>query len=629
MRIPFTHGRLPIYEIEDEIVRKLTAIRRLVLQAPTGSGKSTQVPQILLKHGLLANGQVVILQPRRLAARLLASRVAKELGVEIGHEVGYQIRFEYVTSGATRIKFETEGVLLRQLIDDPAFTGIQAIIFDEFHERHLYGDVTLARALDIQEQKRPDLILIVMSATLDSRALEKYLAPCAVLRSEGRMFQVDVDYLPRRLGSTAPPVWDLAADAFSQGVRGSDGGPDVLIFMPGSYEIHRTIEAVRQRPESRGYVLLPLHGELPPRDQDQAVAQYDRPKVVVATNVAETSITIEGIRLVIDSGLARIPRYDPHRGINTLFIERISQSSAEQRAGRAGRTAPGQCLRLWSKPEHSERPLQETPEIERLDLSEVVLTLKAAGIEELRSFRWLEAPPEKALNHAEDLLIDLGALKRSPDDAARTTITGLGRRMLAFPVHPRYARMLLAAEEYGCVYHACLVAALTQGRDLLVRNPGKDVLEARNELFGAQDTSDFWILTGAWRFAVENEFRIDVLRKFGIHGVTARQVGPLHDQFLHIARSEGLDAKPPKSSGTIDDEGLRKCIVIGFSDRIARMVEGTLRCDLVHGRRGTLARESVVRGYPLLVAAEIHEIGGRPDRKSTRLNSSHVKTSYA
>src|SRR5256884_2013200 len=175
------------------------------------------------------------------------------------------------------------------------------------------------------------------------------------------------------------------------------------------------------------------------------------------------------------------------------------------------------------------------------------------------------------------------------------------------------------SQEYGCVYHACLIAALTQGRDLLVRNPGKDVLEARNELFGAQDTSDFWILIGAWRFAVENEFRIDVLRKFGIHGVTARQVGPLHDQFLHIARSEGLDAKPPKSSGIIDDEGLRKCVVIGFSDRIARMVEATLRCDLVHGRRGTLARESVVRGYPLLVTAEIHEIGGAPGGKNNGL----------
>src|SRR5438094_500280 len=580
MRIRFTHDRLPIYEIEDEIVRKLAAVRPLVLQAPTGSGKSTQMPQILLKHGLLANGQVVILQPRRLAARLLASRVAKELGVEIGHEVGYQIRFENVTSGATRIKFETEGVLLRQLIDDPAFTGVQAIIFDEFHERHLYGDVTLARALDIQEQKRPDLILIVMSATLDSRALEKYLAPCAVLRSEGRMFPVDVDYLPRRLGSTAPPVWDLAADAFSQGMRGSDGGrPDVLIFMPGSYEIHRTIEA---------------------------------------------------IRLVIDSGLARIPRYDPHRGINTLFIERISQSSAEQRAGRAGRTAPGRCLRLWSKPEHSERPLQETPEIERLDLSEVVLTLKAAGIEELRSFRWLEAPPEKALNHAEELLIGLGRLKRSAGDCGRTTITGLGRRMLAFPVHPRYARMLLAAEGYDCVYHACLIAALTQGRDLLLRNPGQDVLESRREFFGAKDTSDFWILMRAWRFAVENEFRIDVLRKLGIHGVTARQVGPLHEQFLRIARDGEIRGQTPDFGSTrnsvsvpefpIDDEALRKCIVIGFSDRIARMDEATLRCELVDGRRGTLARESAARGSSLIVAAEIHEIGGRPGEVNTILS---------
>ena len=605
--------RLPIYEVEHEIIASLASTRRLVLQAPTGSGKSTQVPQMLLNHGLLGSGQVVILQPRRLAARLLASRVAKELGVELGREVGYRIRFENLTSSATRIKFETEGILLRQLIDDPTFRGIQAIIFDEFHERHLYGDITLARAVDIQEQLRPDLLLIVMSATLDTRALEKYLAPCVVVSSEGRTFPVDVDYLPRRLGSNAPPVWDLAADAFTKSVHLGDGSPDVLIFMPGSYEIHRTIEAVRQKPESKGYLLLPLHGELPPRDQDQAVAQYERSKIVVATNVAETSITIEGIRVVIDSGLARIPRYDPHRGINTLFVERISQSSAEQRAGRAGRTAPGRCFRLWSKSEHAERPLQELPEIQRLDLSEVLLTLKAAGVEDLRNFRWLEPPPEKALDHAEHLLMDLGALKQS-------SITDLGRRMLAFPVHPRYARMLLAAQEYGCVYHACLIAALTQGRDLLVRNPGKDVLEARNELFGAQDTSDFWILIGAWRFAVENEFRIDVLRKFGIHGVTARQVGPLHDQFLHIARSEGLDAKPPKSSGIIDDEGLRKCIVIGFSDRIARMVEGTLRCDLVHGRRGTLARESVVRGYPLLVTAEIHEIGGRPGEMNTVLS---------
>src|SRR5216117_1599826 len=205
---------LPIYEIEKEIVETLRKTRRLILQAPTGSGKSTQVPQMLLKHGLLGHGQVVILQPRRLAARLLASRVAHELGVELGREVGYQIRFENVTSGATRIKFETEGILLRQLIQDPALRGVQAIIFDEFHERHLYGDITLARALDIQEQKRPDLLIIVMSATLDARVLEKYLSPCAVLSSEGRVYPVTIEYLPRRLGNHPPAVWELAADAF-------------------------------------------------------------------------------------------------------------------------------------------------------------------------------------------------------------------------------------------------------------------------------------------------------------------------------------------------------------------------------------------------------------------------------
>src|SRR5262245_31877409 len=413
--------RLPIFDLEQDIVAALRATKRLVLQAPTGSGKSTQVPQMLLGHGLLDTGQVVILQPRRLAARLLAARVARELEVELGREVGYQVRFENATSDATRIKFETEGILLRQLIQNPALTGIQALIFDEFHERHLYGDITLARALDVQEQSRPDLLIVVMSATLDAGALEAYLSPCAVVTSEGRTFPVNVDYLPHRLGSKAPPVWELAADAYSKYARAGDG--DVLIFMPGGFEINRTIEAIRHKPESKGYILLPLYGELPPRDQDAAVARYHQPKVVVATNVAETSITIDGVRLVIDSGLARIARYDPNRGINTLLVERISRSSSEQRAGRAGRTAPGRCSRLWSKPEQDERPQQELPEVKRLDLSEVILTLKAAGVEDLRKFRWLEAPSDAALNHAEELLLDLGALAH---EGHHTVITALG-----------------------------------------------------------------------------------------------------------------------------------------------------------------------------------------------------------
>ena len=661
--------RLPIYELESDIVATLRGAKRLVLQAPTGSGKSTQVPQMLFKHGLLGSGQVVILQPRRLAARLLAHRVASELGVQVGKEVGYQVRFENFTSDATRIKFETEGILLRQLIQDSTLRGVQAILFDEFHERHLYGDITLARALDIQETHRPDLLIAVMSATLDTGSLEDYLSrvdslsftggegrgegtrptsttkpsfQCGVLTSEGRNFPVHIEYLPRRLGPNPPPPWELAADAFAAHVRSGAGG-DVLVFMPGGFEISQTLETLRHTSEARGYMLLPLHGELPPRDQDAAVARYDQPKVVVSTNVAETSVTIDGVRLVIDSGLARIPRYDANRGINTLLIEKISQASADQRAGRAGRTAPGKCLRLWSQQEHDERAPRELPEIQRLDLAEVILTLKAAGVEDLRRFRWLEAPSEIALHHAEELLLDLGALKPAPPpsslspsegeragvrgqpapereparDALPTSITELGRRMLAFPVHPRYSRMLLAAQQYGCVYQACLVAALTQGRDLLLRGGGRDVAAEREDLFGDKASSDFWILMRAWNFASKNQFRVEPCRRLGIHAVTARQVGPLFEQFLRIAKDEGLDTTPRE----VKDEALQKCILIGFSDRVAhRLDQGTLRCELVHSRRGLLARESVVQDSPLFVAAEIREIEGRDGEMNTLLS---------
>src|SRR5580693_7199935 len=433
--------RLPIYEIEHDIIARLQRDQRLILSAPTGSGKSTQVPQMLLKHGLLGDGQVVVLQPRRLAARLLAARVAQELGVKLGEEVGYQIRFENCTSAKTKIRFVTEGVLLRQMIEDPKLNGVSVLIFDEFHERHLYGDITLARALDLQEQSRPNLYLVVMSATLNADELENYLsesrnstpANCSVLSSEGRQFSVDIRYAAQPSYNDKRPVWEQAAEAFSYYVN-SGGEGDVLVFMPGGFEISQTIEAIRNESASKGFILLPLHGELEPKLQDAAVARYDKRKVVVATNVAETSLTIDGVRLVIDSGLARIARYDANRGINTLLIERISQSSADQRAGRAGRTAPGICMRLWSREEHSHRPPQELPEIKRLDLAEVVLTLKAAGVENLRAFRWLEKPDEIALTHAEELLHDLGALGKGG------AITPIGRKMLAFPLHPRYSR---------------------------------------------------------------------------------------------------------------------------------------------------------------------------------------------
>jgi ATP-dependent helicase HrpB len=625
--------RLPIYEIEPAILASVREQRRVVVSAPTGSGKSTQVPQMLLDHGLLEKGQVVVLQPRRLATRLLAARVAWERKTELGREVGYQIRFENVTSPETRIRFVTEGVLLRQLTQDPRLPGVAAVIFDEFHERHLYGDITLARALALQETTRPDLKILVMSATLDVARLEEYLAPCRILESQGRTFPVTIQFADSPGYLDKRPVWDQAAEAFSQFVN-SGGAGDVLVFMPGSFEISQTLQAISNTNESRGFVLLPLHGELPPRDQDAAVARYEKRKVVVATNVAETSLTIDGVRCVIDGGLARIPRYDPQRGINTLLIDKISRASADQRAGRAGRTAPGTCLRLWTKDEHAHRAAQEMPEIKRLDLAEVVLTLKASGVEDLRTFRWLEPPDESALAHAEELLMDLGALKaRHPalhgpgtptvipeavtGQVAPLDITEVGRKMLAFPLHPRYGRMLLAAQEYGCVHQACLVAALTQGRDLLLRNVDKDAARWREDLLGEKATSDFWILMRAWNYAAQNQFRLEACRRLGLHMVTARQVGPLFEQFLDIAKREGLKVEP----GQAAEEALRKCILIGFSDRVARRVDaGTLRCELVHNRRGVLTRESAVHDSPLLVVAEVREVEGKDKAVNTLLS---------
>ena len=586
---------LPIQELREPLLSALGRQRRLILTAPTGSGKSTQVPQMLLDGGVLGNGQVVILQPRRLPARMLAAWVAKDRGVKLGDEVGYQIRFDNITSPATRIRYVTEGVLLRQMLADNHLRGISAVIFDEFHERHLYGDITLARALQIQETSRPDLIIIVMSATLEVGSLRKYLEPCELLSSQGRTFPVETEYLSTPVGDW--PVWEAAVKELERLVAQRDG--DALVFMPGAYEISRTVQAA-QAALGNKFIVLPLHGELPTNDQDAAVAQYDRRKIVVSTNVAETSLTIDGVRIVIDSGLARIPRYDPYRGINTLLVEKISRASADQRAGRAGRTAPGVCVRLWTQREHDQRSPQELPEVKRLDLSEVVLTLKASGVNDVYSFRWLEPPNRASLEHAELLLKDLGSLEN-----ATGAITELGQRMLAFPLHPRYSRMLLAAQEYGCVRQVALIAALTQGRDLLVRRQGRQVEDARDDLFGGETQSDFFVWMRAWRYADRNGFNLERCRRVGIHAQAARQVGPLFEQFLDIAKREGLDVSEKRAAG----DAIQRCVLLGFSDHVARRLDaGTLRCDLVHGRRGVLARESVVQNAPLLVTTEIREV---------------------
>jgi ATP-dependent helicase HrpB len=600
--------KLPIYALQSELVKALEIDNRIVIEAPTGSGKSTQVPQMVLDCGVAGVGEVVVLQPRRLAARLLAKRVAFERGEPLGGEVGYQVRMESYVSNKTQIRYATEGILLRQFLSDPELRGVSTIIFDEFHERHIYGDITLARALHLQK-KRPELKIIVMSATLDAGPLREYLAPCCELKSEGRMFPVEVHYSPKRIDFRHHPVWEAAADAFEKAVESGAEG-DVLIFMPGGYEIARTVEAIRAKKCARSFAVMPLHGELSARDQDAAVGECDQRKVVVATNVAETSITIDGIQIVIDSGLARIARYDPNRGIDTLLVERISRASADQRTGRAGRTAAGSCYRLWTEQEHVARPLQELPEILRHDLAEVVLTLKAGGIDDVEGFRWLEKPHPKSLKQTLTLLTDLGALDREGN------FTAVGKKMVQFPIHPRYARMLLAGEEYGCVRQACLIAALTQGRSILQRNKGKQTRGNRDDLLGEDGISDFKRLMRAWVFADKNQYRADACRKLGVHGGAARQVKPLYERFLRIAEREGLKI----NTRAPEDEKLQKCILLAFSDRVAkRRDRGTLHCEVVHGRSGDLDRDSVVRDSALIVAAEIREIEGSRDL-NVRLN---------
>ena len=598
---------LPIYAVEQRIVAAARTDRRLIFQAPTGSGKSTQVPQILLDHGLAGEGQIVILQPRRIAARMLAARVAAERGVQLGTAVGYQVRFDDHSSRATRIKFETEGILLRQMLGNPSIPHVSTIVFDEFHERHLYTDLTLGRALQVQASLRPDLRIVVMSATLDTDALERLLRPCAVLRSTGRMFPVTHEYLPPARPAKPPPPWDLAVAAFA---RIAPQYPDghVLIFMPGAYEIAQTVQRLHAASAARGWTVAPLHGELPAEQQDAAVAPSERPKVIVATNVAETSLTIDGVRAVIDSGLARVARFDPYRGINMLLVERISRAAAEQRAGRAGRTSPGLCVRLWTDAEQLDRPLREVPEIRRIDLAETLLLLKASGVDDLATFPWIDPPEAQAVAQATGVLTDLQAL--DPDTGA---LTALGRSMAAFPVHPRYSRMLLAARKFDCVPSAALVAALTQDRSLLIRRPGAMADERRNLEFGEEETSDFFLLMRAYRYAAEAGFDLRRCQTLGIHAAAARQVQRTCSYFLGLAREQqGSEQSLQVVPSAEDSAALRKCILLGFSDRVAKRLDAsTLRCGLVHNRAGTLARESVVRKSDLLVAAEVREVAVR------------------
>ena len=597
---------------------------RLVIEAPTGSGKSTQIPRMALNDGLVPNGQIVVLQPRRIAARLLARRVAQEQGVRLGEEVGYQVRFEKAVSERTRIRFVTEGILLRELLQDERLGHVGAIVFDEFHERHLYGDITLARVLEVQRLWRPDLALIVMSATLDAGRLRNYLAPCTVLKSEGRTFPVEIRHsAPRGL---TEEVWDHVArvggGVVAEAPMGRDGaGGHVLIFMPGGYEIRKTMEAVRREKWAREFEVLPLHGELTPGEQDRAVDPLGdgRRRIIVATNVAETSLTIDGVTVVLDAGLARMAQFDAGRGLNTLTVEKISQASADQRAGRAGRTAPGLCVRLWSEADHARRAAQTPPEILRMDLAEVVLTLLASGVEDLGSFRWLEAPESKALARAVELLRQLGAVEGrvAEGGVAATTaagggpgpvrLTAMGWMLVEYPLHPRYARVLEAAREAGCGEDFALLLAIIQGRALFGKSGGA----VPSQFVEGDEYSDLLPLWRAWEAARAVHFERDGCVQLGVNGLAAREAGQLAQQLCRVMK-RGAERPRVAADGGLGAEGFAKILLTGFSDQVARRTSaGSLACEVVGGRRGQIPKESLLRQAPLLVAAEMREIEGR------------------
>ncbi len=596
---------LPIWRLHARILETLTASSRLALVAATGSGKSTQVPQMILDAGLNSGKRIVVLQPRRVAARTVAARVAWERNVPLGAEVGYQVRFDDLLSSASRICFVTEGILLRWLQSDPHLSDVGAILFDEFHERNLLSDVALGLVRRLQENLRPDLKLVVMSATLDAEPVARFLDNAQILSSEGRTFPVSIrwaEYGDER------PISEQAADSVERIIHSGDTG-DILVFMPGMGEINATINALRSASLAERCAFIPLHGDLAPEDQDRAFQASPVRKIIVATNVAETSVTVDGVCHVVDSGLARIARYDADRGIQTLALEEISRASADQRSGRAGRTAPGTCWRLWTESGHLNRLPRNTPEIQRADLAEVVLLLHSLGIPRALDFEWLDAPDRPAVERAENLLRMLGAI------SAEGHLTGVGRQMLHLPMHPRYSRMLVEAARHRCVPAAALCAALTSGRDLLVR-PGRDDVHLKDarELFEGSAVSDFHTLMRAHQFARNCNFDPGQCRRYGIRFETARQVEDTYRQIISVAERHGLISSGEQLSG--DSDALPRSLLAGFPDQLAvRKDSGTLDCSIVGSRTGVLARESVVTA-PLMVVASLREVDLRGNRST-------------
>lgn len=464
---------LPVSGSLPALIDALEAHPAAVLQAPPGAGKSTLVPLALLPRSLVGAGRILMLEPRRLAARAVAQRMSQLLGEPVGTRAGYRTRLESRVSRHTRIEVITEGILTRLLQEDPALEGVACLIFDEFHERSLHADLGLALALESQQALRPDLKILVMSATLDATAVASLLGDVPVIRSEGRSFEVQTRYVARR--SEVPLELQLA-QVVRQALAEHEG--DVLCFLPGAPEIRRAqrnLEAVDLGP---GVSVLPLYGELAPAEQDAALSRApgNLRKIVLATSIAETSLTIEGVRIVVDAGLRRYAQFDPLTGMSRLETGRVSQAAADQRRGRAGRLSTGVCYRLWSEGSQASLAPQTTPEMLLADLAPLALDLACWGTQDVASLRFLDLPPPAPLAQARELLRELDAL----DEAGR--ITSHGRELARAGAHPRLAHMLVRGRELGTPALACDLAAILGERDILRAAPGSRDADIRLRL---------------------------------------------------------------------------------------------------------------------------------------------------
>jgi ATP-dependent helicase HrpB len=526
---------LPVDSILPEIVDSLKRRSNLVIEAPPGAGKTTRVPPALLE---IVSGEVVVLEPRRIAARLAARRVAWEMGEQAGETVGYQVRFDEVIGPRTRLRFVTEGVLTWRMLSNPSLGGVGAIVLDEFHERHLESDLALALLKRLQ-RTRPDMRIVVMSATLEADPVAHYLDDCPILRSEGRLFPLSIQHLPYSPQPLGVQVSDAVGLLIDEGHSG-----DILVFLPGAAEIRRAMRECDAVARRAGLLMLPLHGDLSPAEQDRAVAPAPQRKLILATNVAESSVTVEGVTAVIDSGLARFATYSPWTGLPTLHVGRVSKASAKQRAGRAGRTGPGNVLRLYTEQDYLLRPQHDAPEIVRSDLSQLCLALRAQGIPHIREIDWLDAPPAAAVESAEVLLDRLHA-------------TGDMAQLLArYPLPPRLARILVEAMERGVGQDGCVAAALL----------GAGAQSDKNDLLSA----------------IESAHDPRTLQHI--------------EQLRRIAR--------PSRQKHHDDAALLMSLLTGFPDRVARRRTGN-EVLLSNGASGEIVGEAP--GYEFMVAVDAED----------------------